>query len=79
VGAYKGLIRIALMLLPEQELAAFTDTIEWIGNPDHEFDRRLFGGAGCLAYQLPWPRSLTRATLARRTDDDAPYPYMLFF
>ncbi|MGC8640032.1 MAG: DUF2934 domain-containing protein [Isosphaeraceae bacterium] len=79
IPAYKALIRMALSIIPEEELPSFTDTIEWVGNPDHEFDSGLFGGVGCLLYQVhaPWPGPWT--SLTRRVDEDAPLPYMLFF
>ena len=79
IPAYKSLIRMALSIMPEDELPAFTDTIEWIGNPDHQFDSALFGGVGCLVYQFHVPVQTPWTSLARRVDDDAPLPYMLFF
>lgn len=77
--AYKSLIRMALSIMPEDELPGFADTIEWVGNPDHEFDSGLFGGAGCLLYRVHVPYSGSWARLCRRTDEDAPLPHMLFF
>ena len=79
IAAYKSLIRMALSIMPEEELASFTDTIEWVGNPDHQFDSSLFGDAGCLVYQthVPYPAAWT--SLCRRKQADSPFPYMLFF
>jgi hypothetical protein len=79
IPAYKGLIRIALTLMPEAELSAFTDTIEWVGNPDHDFDRSLFGGVGCLLYEVYEPSTRPWASLTTRVDDEAQVPYMLSF
>jgi hypothetical protein len=79
VAAFKSLIRMALCIVPEAELAGFTDTIEWVCNQDHEFDSRLLHGMGCLVYQTHVPFSLGWTCLARRTEEDAPIPYMLFF
>jgi hypothetical protein len=79
IGAFKSLIRMALCIVPEGELAGFTDTIEWVCNPDHEFDGRLFGGTGCLVYRTQVPFPLGWIRLACRTQDDAPVPYLLFF
>ena len=79
IAAYKSLIRMALSIMPEQELSSFTDTIEWVNNPDHAFDRSLFGGAGCLAYQTHVPYRAAWASLSCRIEEDAPFPYMLFF
>jgi hypothetical protein len=79
IPAYKALIRMGLTIMPEEELSSFTDAIEWISNPDHHFDSKLFCGVGCLVYQahLPYPAAWT--SLARRSSDDTPLPYMLFF
>jgi hypothetical protein len=77
--AYKALVRMALLVLPRDELADFTDTLEWVGNPDHELDRGLFGGTCCLAYQTHVPSAQAWVSVARRVDDDAPYPSALFF
>jgi hypothetical protein len=79
IPAYKSLIRMAVSIMPEGELASCSDTIEWVGNSDHRLDSGLFGGMGCLVYQVhdPYPGPWT--SLVRRTDQDAPIPYMLFF
>ena len=68
IAAYKSLIRMALSLMPEPELSSFTDTIEWVSNPDHEFDRTLFDGAGCLVYQahVPYQRGMGQPELPDR-------------
>jgi hypothetical protein len=79
VGAFKSLIRMAISLVPESELASFSDTIEWVGNPDHDFDIGLFEKMGCLLYQVHVPYATGWTSLARRHDDQAPFPYMLFF
>ena len=57
IAAYKTLIRMAISIMPEAELSSFTDTIEWVSNPDHSFDRALFDNAGCLVYQAHVPSS----------------------
>ena len=79
IAAYKSLIRMALSLMPEQELSSFADTIEWVSNPDHAFDRSLFDNAGCLVYQAHVPFRAAWVCLSCRTEKDAPFPYMLFF
>jgi Protein of unknown function (DUF2934) len=79
IAAYKSLIRMALSLMPEQELSSFTDTIEWVSNPDHQFDRSLFESAGCLVYQAHEPYQAGWAWLSSRNEEDAPFPCMLFF
>ncbi len=79
IVAYKSLVRMALSLMPEQELTSFTDTIEWVSNPDHAFDRNLFENAGSLVYQVHVPYSAAWVALSSRIEEDAPFPYMLFF
>lgn len=79
IASYKCLIRMAISIVPEDELASLNDTIEWVGNPDHQFDSSLFGGVGCLIYQTHVPFPTPWTSLARRKDPDAPLPYMLFF
>ena len=79
IAAYKSLIRMALTLMPEPELSSFTDTIEWVGNPDHTFDHSLFDSASCLVYQAHVPSIAAWAGVSCRMEEDAPYPYMLFF
>ncbi len=79
IAAYKSLSRMALSLMPEQELANFTDTIEWVSNPDHAFDRSLFDSSGCLVYQVYVPPKAAWAGLSCRIEKDAPFPYLIFF
>jgi Protein of unknown function (DUF2934) len=78
IGAYKALARMAILIAPARELGLFTDTLEWIGNPDHDFDSSLFGGTGCLVYRLHVPHAVPWVSLSRRTDSDAPLPYAVF-
>ena len=70
---------MAVSIMPEEDLASFTDTLEWLGNPDHQFDSSLFGNVGCLVYQTHVPYPVGWTSLARRKEADAPFPYMLFF
>jgi hypothetical protein len=79
VAALKSLVTSALLALPEPELAYFNDTIDWLNNPDHEYDAGLFAGSYCHVYQLPFGSDQSWVTLARRIDDDALLPYMVFF
>lgn len=79
IAALKGLAKMALSIMPAAELHSFEDTREWVVNPDHDFDLRLFGELGCGLHALrsipadPW------TALVRRVDHEAPMPYMLFF
>lgn len=77
--AYKGLTRMALTILPLQELQYFGDALEWVGNPDHDFDAASFADLTCVIGLLPDPAPFSWAALARRKNDDAPLPYLLFF
>lgn len=77
--AFKGLAKLALAVMPRGDLHFFEDAIEWVGNPDHDFDARLFQGLGCYLHLMTYPFPHPWAVLARRVDDDAPMPFMLFF
>ena len=79
VAAFKGLARAALTLLPEDELESFEAATEWVANPDHELDSRSIDGMECIIHRLREPSPFSWAALARRSDDDAPMPYMLAF
>jgi hypothetical protein len=79
IGAYKALIRMAILLLPEDELSSFADTIEWVANPDHDFDGGLFQESACLVYQTHVASGASWTALARRIDHESPFPYTLFF
>ena len=79
IPAYKSLIRMALSIMPEDELPCVHrhDRMDW--EPRPPVRQRLFGGVGCLVYQFHVPVQTPWTSLARRVDDDAPLPYMLFF
>ncbi len=78
IGAFKAMVRMAIQIAPARELALFNDTLEWIGNPDHDFDSSLFEGTGCLVYRLHVPYDVPWVSLSRRIDADAPLPYAVF-
>ncbi len=44
IGAFKALIAGAILILPETDLPAVVDTMEWVSNPDHDCDDNLFAG-----------------------------------
>ncbi len=79
IAALKAILRLAIAFLPATELEFFTDTIEWLSNPDHAQDAPRLGDLGCHVYFTPAPIAAPFAALARRVDDEAPWPYMLFF
>jgi hypothetical protein len=77
--ALKALVRFALSLSPVDELHHFGDTLEWVANPDHDHDAAVLEDLGCRVYLTPAPIAVPFAALARRVDDEAPWPYMVFF
>ena len=79
IAALKGLAKMALSIMPAAELHSFEDTREWVVNPDHDFDLRLFGELGCGLHALRSIQANPWTALVRRVDDEAPMPYMLFF
>jgi hypothetical protein len=79
VPAYKFLVKTALAILPEDELPSFEETIEWVCNPNHGQDLGAIHGLSCRVYLSPHPIPSPHASLARRIEDDAPFPAMLFF
>lgn len=81
MGALKALIRIGISVMPESELYHFVDTCEWVANPDHALDAAAIDtlGLGCQAYLTPAPIPAGFVALARRVENDAPWPYMLLF
>ncbi len=77
--ALKALVRLAISALPTSELQYVGDTVEWVTNPDHSRDARLLSGMGCYVYSVPAPVPAPFLALARRVDDDAPWPYLVAF
>jgi Protein of unknown function (DUF2934) len=79
LAVFKSLVTSALMIMPENELAYFTDTLEWVNNPDHEYDGGLFKRAFGQVYDVPFLKEQSSIALARRINDEAPFPYMISF
>jgi hypothetical protein len=79
VAAFKSLTASALLLMPGCELRYFHDALEWVSNPDHDSDDQLLDNAECRLYRADFLGECPQASLARRVDDEAPLPYMLFF
>ena len=79
VAAFKGLIRASLALVPDEEAEFFEAAVEWVGNPDHDLDSRSIPGTECVVHRLTEPLVFSWAALARRSDDEMPFPYMLAF
>jgi hypothetical protein len=78
IGAFKSMVRMAIQIAPARELGNFTDTLEWLSNPDHDFDSALFERTGCLVYHLHDAHAVPWVSLSRRTDPDAHLPYAVF-
>ena len=79
IAAFKGLTWAALALLPADEMQYLEDAVEWVSNPDHDLDCQSIGGMECVLHRLAEPSPFSWMALARRSDDDAPFPYLLAF
>jgi hypothetical protein len=79
IAPFKSLITSALLVMPLSDLEYFSDTLEWISNPDFEYDRSLLTGSFCRVYFAPVASEAGWINLSRRVDDDAAMPYMLLF
>jgi hypothetical protein len=79
LAVLKSLISSALLIMPKNELAYFVDTLEWVNNPDHNDDGRLFAETVCYVYAAPSLRDRSWTSLTRRTGADEPLPYMIYF
>ena len=53
VAAFKSLIASALLVMPLSDLEYFSDTLEWVSNPDFEYDGSLLTGTFCRVYSRP--------------------------
>lgn len=79
VDAYKGLVKIAIALMPASDLEEYEETVEWVANPDHDFDLNVFRDLTCVGWltNLPSPHPWT--ILATRIAPDQPWPGRLLF
>jgi hypothetical protein len=75
----KSLVAGGLLIMPESELRYFVDALEWLCNPNHDDDLRLFAGTTCYVQLVPSLEGRSWAGLARRINDRSALPYMLFF
>jgi len=78
-AVFKSLIASSLLVMPQGELEYFSDTIEWVGNPDIEYDGKLLTGGFCRVYFATVAPEAGWINLSRRIDDDAAMPYVLCF
>lgn len=75
--AYKCLVKMALAIMPTEELQNFTHTLTWLMERNPSCSSNRVRSAACYIYDyfLPYPSS---AVLLRRRTSDTPLPYMLF-
>jgi len=79
VDAFKGLVKIGLSLMPTADLDDYEEAIEWVANPDHDFDLNVFRDLACVALTTPTPMPAPWSALAVRTASEAPWPSRLLF
>jgi len=51
VDAFKGLVKLALAIMPAADLDDHEETVEWISNPDHDFDLNVFRDLTCAVHR----------------------------
>ena len=74
--AYKALVKMALALLPDDELPNFTKIIAWLGSADDDLLPHMIVGISFAIIGNSPP--LLAAALLRRTSERRDTPYMLF-
>jgi hypothetical protein len=79
IAAFKSLIISALFVMPMSELDYCSDTLEWVSNPDFEYDGNVLTGSFCRVYFVPSLSGAGWINLSRRVDDEAAMPYLLVF
>ena len=79
VDAFKGLVKIGLALMPAADLDDYEEAIEWVANPDHDFDLNVFRDLACVALIGPSPTPAPWSALAVRTAPEVPWPSRLLF
>lgn len=81
VAVYKTLVKIALTIMPGNELIHFKDTIEWINERSHDSTRfpfvRLWMLYRIIESNTVWDQ--TSLVLSKRKLIDGRAPYMLFY
>jgi hypothetical protein len=79
VDAFKGLLKLAIAVMPPGDVDDHEDLIEWLSNPDHAFDLNAFRQYACSVHVSPSPFSAAWSALASRTSDEEGWPLRLFF
>jgi hypothetical protein len=79
VAVLKAFTKMALSLLPEEELPNFKHAMAWIRNPDHQVGLVKVSGFPILYTFVPGPNPLPHsAIMLRRTAPNSSTPYMVF-
>jgi hypothetical protein len=78
-SAYKCLVKMALAIIPEQELCNFRHTLDWLNIRNPEDDTLKTSMLLCLRSRSPASLRAIDALLLRRRDPNAPVPYVTFF
>lgn len=79
--AYKSLVKMALSILPYEELEFFEETFHWLSLDDTTEKLVETSSFRCISsfYPGPLPFDFVVAFLARRKEDSLIVPYMTFF
>jgi hypothetical protein len=77
IAVFKAIVAAGILILPEAELPAVVDTMEWVTNPDPDCDDHLFAASCCQVYTAPFLEDRSSLGVARRVDDEAPLPDLL--
>lgn len=79
VAVLKAFTKMAISLLPDEELPNFRRALAWIHNPDHEVGLVKVSGYPVFYTFVPGTSPLTNsAILLRRKTPNLPLPYMVF-
>lgn len=78
-AAHKGLVQVALAILPRTRLELCPDTLEWVGNPADASEALPVTSPDPIVHLAPWPFQAPWLGVAEKTDPDAPYPHLIAF
>jgi len=80
IAVFKCLVKMALTLIPEEELCFFEETLNWICKDSFIDDGHDLGNLICLFSFAPgiYTNNFIQAWLLKRKDDKAILPYVIF-
>jgi hypothetical protein len=78
IAVLKCLTKMALAIMPGDELPNYDEARAWILHPDHGFHSHRFKSYKCLYSFVPLPFRQPWTRLLRRKTPEAPLPYMLY-